>query len=495
MAHATLTHTADPAVDYPTTPFSQQPIRFGTDGWRAIIGQSFTFDNVILVTHAIANYLLAHKDTSAPVVIGFDGRFLARQFAQIAAATLNRRGFNVKIVGGYTPTPLVAHAAMAEKSAGALMFTASHNPPEYMGIKFIPEYAGPATKAITDAIVAEVDSLQAQGIDSIPVASTPGKTTTFDPRPAYVAGLKSVVQVDILRKSPIRLLYDSMYGAGFGYFNSILEELASYQPDMIHGRLDPTFGGQLPEPKAEYLGELLAKVPAGNYQVGIANDGDADRFGIIDETGTYLSNNAMMPMLMRYLYHHRGLRGNVVKTFATSELMNAMAEKLGIICHETPVGFKHVGEWMRQEDILIGGEESGGVSILGHIPEKDGILGALLTLEMMAVEQKPLSQIYQDTLKEADFPALYVHENLELTEAEKTGLMSNMRALKPGDLFGGRAISAIDHLDGVKLRFGSYDWIVVRPSGTEPIIRLYGESPDHDKARGFAAAVRAQIPA
>jgi phosphomannomutase len=301
---------------------------------------------------------------------------------------------------------------------------------------------------------------------------------TFSPMERYVPFLSQQIRFDLLRQHPLRILYDPMYGAGQGHLDRLFQEQAGYAIDCLHNTHDPFFGGRIPEPKGEWLPELLQQVPQGGYQLGIANDGDADRFGIVDETGRFLSANEILPLLLRYLVTHRGMKGATVRTVATSSLLDCVADKFGIPVHETPVGFKYVGEWMRKEPIIVGGEESGGLSILGHIPEKDGMLADLLVAEMMAVEGKPLSAIFNDMKREIGIDLHLLSENLHLNDTQKQETMAFLKELTPGKQFGGRTIERIDNRDGVKLVFGAYDWMLVRPSGTEPILRLYGESPD-----------------
>ncbi len=469
---------------------SQQPIKFGTDGWRAVIADNFTFDNCELVAHAIGHYILDKFGTQKPVIVGYDCRFLADKFAALSANVFKNLGLNVLTIDSYQPTPTVANAAKDYDSAGALMFTASHNPPEYMGIKFIPEYAGPATSDITEKIIANIREYEANGIPPIPTGTTPGTIKIFDPYDRYLERLEEVVQFDVLKKANLKILYDPMYGAGMNFLDRIYQEKTGHTMAMIHNRLDPSFGGTIPEPKADHLGELIEKTPAGGYDLGMANDGDADRFGIVDESGRFFSANQIIPLVFRYLYEKRGFRGAVVRSIATSNLLDAMAKKLGVTVYETPVGFKHLGEVMRREDIIIGGEESGGFSILGYIPEKDGILGDLLIAEMIAVEGKPLSEIYEDLVKEAGVRLHGLSVNLDLENEKKDALMADMRTLKPGDTFAGRSIQDVVTKDGVKLLFGQYDWLLLRPSGTEPILRLYGESPDAQYPDQFQQAVQ-----
>jgi phosphomannomutase len=475
-----------------TTP-KRHPITFGTDGWRAIMAQDFTFDNVTLVVRAIHQTLLdrwGHQDK--PVFIGFDGRFLGKQFAHHAADILNSLGWDVLMVPHYTPTPMVAFSAKHYDTAGALMLTASHNPPEYMGLKFIPEYAGPATQDITDTIIRHVDRIAEEG-SNLTKASQTGTTTVVDCYAEYVAFLRNSVDFTALKQANIKLVYDPMYGAGFGYFDRILREETSIKPLTIHNRIDPSFGGHLPEPNAAHLSELMARVPAEGAAVGLANDGDADRFGVIDETGRFLSANQIIPMLARYCYHHKGLRGSVVRSVATSRLLDALAAKWGIMCHETKVGFKHMGAMMRQEPVIIGGEEAGGLSIQTHIPEKDGILAGLLILEMMAVEKKSLSRILADTEAEAGVHLAGLAQNLHLSDTAKQALMASMRRLQAGDVFANRPITEVVTLEGIKLLFNATDWILVRPSGTEPIIRVYGETTDPLATQQLKTAMEALV--
>lgn len=471
---------------------NKHSIRFGTDGWRAVIADEFTYANVEIVAGAVARYLLENFSTDKPVVVGYDTRFMADAFAACAAEVLRSHGFSVLLTEGYTPTPLVAFAAKHYDSAGALMFTASHNPPEYCGIKFIPHYAGPATPEITDALMRHINTLVASG-EPLRGKARPGTLETFRPMERYLPFLLERIAFDQIRNHPLRILYDPMYGAGQGFLDVVLREQAGCQVEMLHEGLDPRFGGRIPEPKGEYLPELIARVPAEGFDLGLANDGDADRFGIVNERGAFLSANQILPLLLRYLHQHRGYRGSVVRTVATSMLLDCVAKRYDVTVHETPVGFKYVGEWMRREPIIIGGEESGGLSILGHIPEKDGILADLLVVEMMAVEKKPLGQLFDEMLDELGLQLYQLSENLHLTDAQKHGVMAAIRQFKPGELFAGKNIVQVDDRDGVKLMFGPSSWMLVRPSGTEPILRLYGESSEEVDIQRFQEAMEALI--
>ncbi|MBY0403218.1 MAG: phosphoglucomutase/phosphomannomutase family protein [Cyanobacteria bacterium] len=467
---------------------SKQGIKFGTDGWRAIIADEFTFENVAIVASGVARYLVKHFSTEKPVVIGYDTRFMAEQFARKAAAVMNSYGFSVLLTHQYTPTPIVAFAAKSYESAGALMFTASHNPPEYCGIKFIPHYAGPATPEITDELMTHIKEVQ---VDGKILSDQSAGIETFNPLERYLPFLATLVKFDLLKAHPIKILYDPMHGAGQGYLDGIYKQMTGLSMTLINDGLDPYFGGHIPEPKDEWLPELMKAVPAQGFDLGMANDGDADRFGIVDDTGRFLSANEILPLLLRYLYKHRGYRGSVVRTVATSMLLNCLADQYGIVVHETKVGFKYVGEIMRQEPVIIGGEESGGLSILGHIPEKDGILADLLVAEMIAVEQKPLSQIFNDLLKEVGVNLHQISINLHIPDAQKKGIMDALNHQSVGESFAGKPIQSIDKRDGVKFMFGAYEWVLVRPSGTEPILRLYGESEDPQFLKALEVAVKA----
>lgn len=459
-------------------------IKFGTDGWREVIAQQFTFDNVEIVTRAIALYVLERFGTEKPVVVGYDLRFLAEKFAMHAANILSEYGLNVEFADTWHPTPVIAYIAKEHNTAGAMMFTASHNPPEYLGIKFIPEYAGPAMPDITDKIVANVRHFEAHLDEVVPPANAPakGEIRTIHPRDEYLAFLKTLVNFDTIRKARgLKVLYDPIYGAGQGYIDTLLKECGIDVTTIRDGR-DPLFGGTMPEPKEECLPELVRRVKADGFDLGLSSDGDADRFGVVDETGRFLIANEIVPMVFRHLYKNRGFRGAAVRSLATSKLLDRLAEVYGDVpVIETPVGFKWIGSAMREQDVIIGGEESGGFSILGNIPEKDGVLANLLIVEMIAQEGKPLSRIYEDTLAEAGMRFYNEAENYHLSEEQKRQVVAMLKDLKPGDAFNGLPVQSVDHRDGVKLYFDTYEWLVVRPSGTEPLLRVYMEVTNPEK--------------
>lgn len=467
-----------------------KPIKFGTDGWRAIIADEFTFDNVVLVTKAIASYIQTKYDKSKPVIIGYDTRFLADKFAKRAAETLNQYGFNVKIVDRDAPTPVIAFAAKHFNTAGALMFTASHNPPEYCGIKYIPDYAGPATTDITDVIVENVAKLQ-QGDESVikPIG-TIGSTEYFNPKPEYLEWVKTLINFDKIRELGKKVYYDPLYSTGRGYLNELLIE-ANCDVTTIHDWIDPLYGGAMPEPKEQFLGELKELVIKNPNSIGFSNDGDADRFGVLDEKGNYVTPNEVIAVLFKHLIKNKNKKGSVVKTVATSQMIDKIAEMYGgIKVHETPVGFKWIGQIMRQEDVIVGGEESGGLSIIGHIPEKDGIVADLSILEAMAYEKKPLFEIIEDLKQEIGSHYVNYRLDLRLTEELKEAAMNMFKNNPPKELAGIK-IKEINKLDGVKFYFeDNNSWMLVRPSGTEPLLRIYFETNSNDKMDAFVDSVK-----
>ncbi len=462
-------------------------IKFGTDGWRAIIAEDFTFDNVILVTKAIAGYIKANYDPSKPVIIGYDTRFLADKFAQRAAETLNSLGLNAKITKTDAPTPVVAFAAKHLNSAGALMFTASHNPPEYCGIKYIPDYAGPATKDITNVIVSNVHN------ETFPQeAQTPGKTEQFDPKPDYLNFIRSQIDLNAIKNAGIKIFFDPLYASGKDYFDTILKQEGCDVTSIKNWR-DPLYGGAMPEPREKFLGDLKKLVLENQPSVGFSNDGDADRFGVIDEKGTYITPNEVIAILFRHLVKNKGKKGSVVKTVATSQMIDKIGEIYNVKVHETPVGFKWVGQIMRQEDVVIGGEESGGLSIIGHIPEKDGILANLLVLEAMSYEKKPLYEIVEGLKQEIGVHYINHRLDLHLTPELKESSM-NMFLNNPPTQAGGLKIIKENKLDGVKFYFeDNNSWMLVRPSGTEPLLRIYFETDSREKLDAMVRDIQALV--
>lgn len=462
-------------------------ITFGTDGWRGIIAQDFTFANVRRCTRAIAVYLETAYDKSRPVLIDYDTRFLADAFARTAAEVLASSGWQVRMVDRDCPTPTIAFHARHQQSAGALMFTASHNPAIYCGIKYIPDYAGPATPEITDTIVANLETAS----EDPPGPFDPAQITSFDPKPEYMEDLLTKIDVERIRSAQLQVIYDALYSTSRGYLDVALEACGCNVSTM-HAWRDVLFGGGMPEPKGEFLVALSERVKASGANLGLATDGDSDRFGVIDEQGTYLTPNTVLLVLARHLVKNKGQRGAIVRTVATTHLLDRLAEKYGLPLIETAVGFKYVGQQMREQEVLIGGEESGGLSILGHIPEKDGVLADLLVVEVVAYEGKPLSEIVTETIAEAGGPVFNRRLDLHLTPEHKQAVLDAFKDTAP-DSVAGISVKEAGRKDGLKLYLEDGSWVLIRPSGTEPLIRVYLEAPSPEALTALAEDMQSRI--
>lgn len=466
---------------------SANKIKFGTDGWRGIIADDFTFSNVCKVTRAIASYLETAYSKDRPVLIAYDTRFLADEFARTAAEVLADLGWTVLIVDRDCPTPVIAYNARLLNSAGALMFTASHNPAPYCGIKYIPDYAGPATPEITDTIVAHIEDA-----DNAPPSGKNGdKISTFDPKPEYLKFIYTLLDVERIRGAQLKVKYDALYSTSRGYLDTVLEHCGC-QIESLHATRDVLFGGGMPEPKAEQLGELIDSVKRDHADIGLATDGDSDRFGVVDEQGNVLTPNTVLLLLARHLIKNKGKTGAIVRTVATTHLLDNFALKYGLQIYETAVGFKFIGEKMRETDVLIGGEESGGLSIIGHIPEKDGILADMLVAEAIAYEGKPLSQLVEEAIKEADGPLYNQRLDLHLEDAHKAAVLKSFTDQPPADIAGIK-VKEIGRKDGIKLYLEEGSWVLLRPSGTEPLMRVYLETNSVEKQKQIATTMEEMI--
>lgn len=446
------------------------PIRFGTSGWRAVIAEDFTFENVRSVTESICSCLKTSSvsNEGSILVIGHDSRFMGEKFSSVAADIAASCGFTVLLCDGPTPTPTISHAIRDQKAAGAMNFTASHNPPEYQGIKFSTSDGAPAlpevTKQIESGIVSAVKAQKAEN----------GSIIEFDPRPAYLADLAEKIRFDVIANSGGRYAYDPLWGTGRGYLNNVLQEHGS-EVETIHDWRDVTFGGRSPEPGEDHLEELKALVTGKGLTMGLATDGDGDRFGVVDADGTFIEPNQLIALLTDYLAESRGWTLGVARSVATSHLVDRVAKLRGLKLYETPVGFKYIGELINNDEIILGGEESAGMSMRGHYPEKDGILACLLAAEAVAtrgvslVEQ--LNELYQRVGKlEAG------RIGVKLTP-DVAARLKNKLEQEPHEI-GGRRIERINRLDGVKFLFEDGSWMLMRPSGTEPMVRIYAESED-----------------
>src|SRR3989339_667183 len=424
---------------------TEAKIKFGTSGWRGIISDDFTFQNVSKVAQAIARYVKEKEKQTVKngVIVGYDTRFLSEKFAATAAGVLSANGIKVFLTQRDTPTPVISCEIIKKKLAGGINITASHNPASYNGMKFSPSWGGPALPETTKLI----------------------ENYANDPL------------LKLIKKMGMKVGVELLYGTGRDYLDLFLTESCK-KVVVFHDYRDAYFGGGSPEPNKERLGELDAAIKKEKLDIGLATDGDADRYGIIDRDGTFITPNEILSLLMVYLKKSRGWNGCVVRTVATTHLVDALAEKYGIPVRETPVGFKYIGEVMLKESMIIGGEESGGLTIYGHIPEKDGILACLLVLEMVASEKKTIKEILKKLYAEVGYIATG-RGNVRLTEEKKQKLVSAL-SKKPPVKFGNYTVEKLITLDGYKFLLGGKNWIMIRLSGTEPLVRLYAES-DSDK--------------
>ena len=443
-------------------------ITFGTDGWRAVLGEEFNGENVERVTMAIGKYVAETFGYDKPILVGYDPRKSADEYAGFTANVLKTKGFQVYFSSRVVPTPVLAYNAKL-MNACAIMFTASHNPPEYLGMKFIPDYAGPATSEITDAILANLDKGFPSGDN--------GAFHKIDFGDKYYEGIEKLIDFEVIKKLKTHIIYDGLYSASIGYFDELLKK-NGIPFQSLHLYHDFEFGGGMPDPKPRFLKDLITKVKNTPISIGLANDGDADRFGIINEKGEYVSPNEIIAILLKYLLK-KGYKGSVVKTVGSSILIDIIAEKLGVNVIETAVGFKHVGEAMRNNEVIIGGEESGGLSIKGHIPEKDGIIANLLVLEAMANSDKSLCELQEELYELAETKFYTDRIDLKLDNLDEIQqILDKVQTFKT---IGKYNITSFDTKDGVKMMLGHKTKILVRPSGTEPLLRIYFEANSEEK--------------
>ena len=440
-------------------------IKFGTDGWRAVVGKDFTEENVIKVTNAIGKYVFDKYGIDKKIIVGYDPRNMADVFSKKGAEILADKGFNVFYSERVIPTPVLAFCAK-DRNACAIMFTASHNPPEYLGIKFIPDYAGPATQEITDKLV--------ENLEKDFVTEKPSKKINIENfEEEYYQHIEQLIDFDMIKDLDTTIIFDGLYAASIGYFDKLLDR-HGIKYESLHMHHDPNFGGGMPEPKPKFLTELIEKVKSNGNAVGFANDGDSDRFGVINEKGEYVTPNEIIAILLLHLAGEKNMEGCLVKTVGASLLLNKVADLLNVPVVETAVGFKHVGQAMRDNDCIIGGEESGGLSIKGHIPEKDGILANLLVLEAMAYSGKSLVDLQKEIKALAGCSFVNDRIDLKLESRDKIKpVLDTVATLSDNK----------NLIDGVKVYFGDSSWVLARPSGTEPLLRIYFESDTEENLK------------
>jgi phosphoglucomutase len=462
-------------------------IKFGTSGWRAIVADEFTVANIRLGVAGIAAYV---KTLPAPhrVLVGRDPRFLGESFVAEAARVLAGADVTPIVIPDAAPTPAIAYAVRTLKTSGSINFTASHNPPEYNGIKYSTPDGAPALPETTKQIEAAIDKIAGGGGHDVP---SPLATTdqadqfeTVDVKPAFLARLAELVDLKAIAKSGIKVVYDPFWGAGRGYPCHLLRQ-AGVTVETVHDYRDVLFGGHAPEPDDHLLGDAKKKMKESGAALVIATDGDADRFGIVDGDGTFIQPNYIIALLFDYLVETRGWRNGVAKSVATTNLVNALAEYHKVPIYETPVGFKYIGALIDQDKIAIGGEESAGLTIRGHVPEKDGIIAGLLVAEMVATRGTSLGAQLKTLFAKVGsyFP---VRENFHLTAEQKAAFTEKLKA-DPKEL-GGRKVVSVVRTDGLKLILDDGSWVCYRLSGTEPVVRAYTEARNEQDMNALRSA-------
>jgi phosphoglucomutase len=476
------------------------PIKFGTSGWRGIIADEFTFPNVRVAVAAIADHVLSRnmsRNSRPTLLVAHDTRFFSEEFARTAAIELTARGIRPLLCTGPAPTPAVACEIRRRKIDGAINFTASHNPAEYHGLKFAGADGGPALPEVTRDIESRAARLYSRPGEKASAFASAQDAQAFeqvDIATPYLARLDELVRFDVLRlpkQLALRIVYDALHGCGAGYLDRALTEHGIAGLETIRANRDVLFDGSGPDVSEANLQPLSAAVVAQKAQIGLATDGDADRFGIVDAQGHWTSPNHILGLLYDYLIESRGWQLDAARSVATSHLLDAVAAKHGRKVHQTPVGFKYIGQLILQDAIALGGEESAGLSIRGHIPEKDGILACLLVAEMIAARQAPLEEQLRALFQRVGREYWPVRTNLHLPDDVKTRALERLKS--DFAAFIGRRVAQTDRTDGLKLVFDDGSWILLRLSGTEPLMRVYTEAATPEEPARMAEDARAWV--
>jgi phosphomannomutase len=461
------------------------PIHFGTDGWRAVISDTFTYSNLRMVAQAIADAAASeHWDTKSmpnvnpnKFVVGYDTRFLSDRYAAEVARVLAANGFTVMLAQSDAPTPAISYAVKYNNAAGGVMITASHNAPRYNGVKLKAAYGGSSLPEDCRKVEVYINDNEqrARGpnLMDFDKAREMGLIQKFNPLPAYFNHLRRLINTDIIAENPQRFVVDSMYGSGRGTIRAFLQGTGC-EITEIRGEMNPGFGGVHPEPIGKYLSPLASAIGLGQGSFGLATDGDADRIGAMDERGNFVDPHKIMALSLKYLVEQRGWTGSVVRTVSTTRMIDRLAKRYGLTVHETPVGFNHIADYMMAEDVLIGGEESGGISFKGHIPEGDGPAMGLLLVEIIAKSGKTLGQLIDELLNDVG-PAFYERADLRLSRPVAKKEMTDFLVNQAPAEIGGLRVAEVSSRDGVKYILADDSWLLIRPSGTEPVLRVYAE--------------------
>ena len=485
------------------------PINFGTDGWRAVISDTFTFHNLRLVTQAIADAIHSghwHSSQSSGskpdpnrIVVGFDTRFLSDRYARDVARVMAANGYTVYLAQADSSTPSISYAVKNLNAIAGIVITASHNAPRYSGVKLKAAdgcSASPEQSRMVEVYLNDnMERSRGPNLMEWDQAVESGQIISFNPIPDYYQHLRTLIDFDAIAANPPRVVVDSMHGSGRGMIKGILTGTGC-EVTEIRGEMNPGFGGVHPEPIGIHLGPLAGAISLGLGSLGLALDGDGDRIGAMDERGNFVDPHKIMSLALKYLVEVRGLEGPAVRTVSTTRMIDRLAEKFGVPVYETPVGFNHIADYMISEKILIGGEESGGISFLGNIPEGDGVLMGLLLIEMVAVYKKSLHTLVDELLKEVG-PAYYERKDQRLKyPIEKEKMVQYLIKNKPLEI-GGIKVKDLLTVDGVKYIMEDDSWLLIRPSGTEPVLRVYAEGRSEEMVQsllGFGEEIAENIP-
>ncbi len=462
-------------------------IKFGTDGWRAVISDTFTFANLRLVAQAIADFIREENNADPSVIIGYDTRFLSDRYAAEVARVMAANKIETWLARADTPTPAISYAIVHKKATAGIMITASHNPPRYNGVKLKASYGGSASpaqnKRVEHLLERNLSAGHSPDLMDLETALRQGIIHKFDPTWAYYEHLSTLVDLDCISAGELHVVADGMYGAGRGIIGEMLARGRTHIQNIRH-KMNPGFGGIHPEPIAQHLGLLRSTIQAGHWDVGLATDGDADRIGAVDACGDFVDPHRIFALVLHYLLEKRGWRGKVVRTVSTTRMIDRIAQAYDLEVIETPVGFNHIADHMLAGGVVMGGEESGGMSVQGHIPEGDGVLLGLLLLEVIANADKPLHKLVDDLLAKYG-PAQYARTDLKLTASiAKPDMVKLLLNLAP-ETIAGVIVESIQTTDGVKYYLADGSWLLIRPSGTEPVLRVYAEAPNDKRVRAL----------
>ena len=470
-------------------------ITFGTDGWRGIIADDYTYESVRIATQGIAQYLISRPNPRA--IVGYDTRFSSDLFAREVSQVLAANGVRVFLIDAPAPTQVSTFAVLDKKASGALVITASHNPYYFSGLKYKPEYAGSASPEVTARLEQEIVKVQRGGrvkqmrFDD---ARREGMIEVFDPQPAYAAQVNRLIDLGRLKSAGLRILHEPMYGASQGYIRALLDGGKTTVTE-IHGERNASFGGMHPEPIAQYMPEAMGLMAQGKYDLCIANDGDADRVGIIDEKGQFINQLQVMALLMMYLVEKRGQKGDVVRSLTSTSMADKLGERFGVTVHELQVGFKYLGPKLTEVDGILAGEESGGFAFRGHIPERDGVLSGLFFADMITQYGQPLSKILEH-LQDLVGPHFYARHDIHLERQEygarRTELYGRLQQDEPKEI-GGEAVVRSRSDDGFKYYLADGSWVLIRFSGTEPLIRVYSEASSKERVDQLLASLEDRL--